>query len=75
MDQIGGSMCGKKFMKELQPLYLKNSKAWRRLCYSVGRFCQLQSQGFAPDEGQIESDMLSQHTVASRDPIWNAACG
>ena len=32
----------------------------------VWDFCQLQSKGFAPDEGQIESDQLSQHTAASR---------
>ena len=35
----------------------------------------MQSQGFAPGEGQIELDRLSQHTATSHDPIWNAACG
>ena len=33
---------------------------------------QLQSRVFAAGEEQIESDRLSQHTAASRDPIWNA---
>ena len=28
------------------------------LCYGVGAFCQLQSQGFPPGEGQIQSDRL-----------------
>ena len=31
-------------------------------------FCLSQSRGFAPDEGQIESDRLSQHTAASNNP-------
>ena len=32
-------------------------------------------QRFAPGEGQIESDQLSQHTAASHDPVWNTGCG
>ena len=34
-----------------------------------GNFAESDVEG----EGQIESDRLSQHTAASRDPIWNAA--
>ena len=41
----------------------------------VGGFCQLQNQGFAPGEGQIEWDQPSQYTAALYDPIWNMACG
>ena len=59
-------------------LYHTNCKAWRRLCYCVcvwvGVFCQLPSQGFAPGEGQIESDQLLLHTAASYNLIWNASC-
>ena len=40
-----------------------------------GGFCQFQSRGFAPGEGQIESDQQSQHSTALRYPIWNVACG
>ena len=40
-----------------------------------GGFCQLQSWGFVPGEGQIESDQLSQHTAALHNPIWNLVCG
>ena len=36
-------------------------------------FCQLQSREFVSNEGQIESDRLSQHTAASCDPVWNTA--
>ena len=53
-------------------LYHINNKAWRRLC--VG-FCQLQSHGFAPGEGQIESDRQLQHTAASYDSTRKAALG
>ena len=69
---FGGSMCGEELMKEL---YHTHSKAWRRLCNSMGSFCQLQSREFAPGEGQIDSDQLSQHTAASCDPIWNVLVG
>ena len=44
------------------PLYHINHKAWRRIYYGLEGFCQLQSQRFAPGEGQIESDWLSQYT-------------
>ena len=54
--------------KSCNPLYHTNHKAWRKLCYGVGTFANW-SQGFAPGERQIESDWLSQHTAASRNPI------
>ena len=38
-----------------------------------GSFCK--SQVFTPGEKQIELNWLSQHTAASHDAIWNAACG
>ena len=39
------------------------------------RGCQLQSWGYVSGKVQIESDWLSKHTAASRDPIWNTTCG
>ena len=38
------------------------------VCVCGGGFCQSQIRGFAPIEGQIKSERLSQHTAASRDP-------
>ena len=40
-------------------------------------FCQLQIQGFAPGEEQIESDWLSQHTAVSHEPsrMWLVSQG
>ena len=37
------------------------------LLWSGGCFGELQSRRFAPGDGQIESDALSKHTLASRD--------
>ena len=59
LGQIGGSICSEELVKELQLQYHTNSKGWRRLYYNVGGFCQLQSWGFAPGEGHIESDQPS----------------
>ena len=73
LGQIEGSTCDEELVKELQIQYHTNYSAWKMLCYGVGGFCQLQSQGFAPSKGQIESDWLSQHTAVSRDPTGNAA--
>ena len=43
-------------------------------CYSVRGFYQLESQGFVPGEGQIGSDLLSQHhTMPSR--MWFVSQG
>ena len=51
--------------KSCNHLYHTNHNiVWRRLCYVVGGFCQLQSQGFAPGEGQTKSDWLSQNIRA-----------
>ena len=70
--------------KSCNSLYHTNNKVWRRICFGVGGFCQLQSCGFELSEEQIKSDHLSQHTVASHlsqhtvashDPIWNVICG
>ena len=68
-------MCGEQLVKSWNPVHHTNRKALRRLCYSVEGFCQLQSRGFSPGKEQIESNRLSQHTAASCNPIWNAACG
>ena len=73
--QMRGSICGEELTKELQPPV--SHQPWRMvevLLWCVG-LCQLQSRGFAPGEEKIKADWLSQHTAASRDPIWNAACG
>ena len=39
------------------------------VCVCVGGFCQWQSHGFAPGEGRIKSDRLSQNIAASHDAI------
>ena len=69
-----GLCAAKSWWKSCNPLYHTNCKAWRRLCYGVGGFHQLQNWGFVPGEEQIKSDRLSQHTAASHNPIWNAGC-
>ena len=70
-------MGGEELVKDLQPPYHTNRKAWRRLCYGVWAFCQLQSRGFVLGEGQIESNHLSQHIATSCNSIcdlWWLTC-
>ena len=46
LDQIGGSMCGKELIKELQPPYWINCKTCRRLCYGGwGRLLPIAKSG------------------------------
>ena len=59
-------------------LYHTNHIAWMRLCYGVGSFCLLQSQGFAY-QVKGKSDQTSYHSILQHHVIlsemWLVAQG
>ena len=75
LGQIGGFICTKELVKELQPCITPTVKLGGGSVMMWGGFCQLQSWWLAPGEGQIESYWLLQHTAALCDPICNMAYG